>query len=243
MENKKGNMTFFNITLARVPIYIKCLFPSTEVFCKNYLTEEKGKYSVAINKEDIEYEKKISIYEAPDRYLETLALYRKIAELMIDENVLLFHCSALELDGDAYLFCGPSGAGKSTHARLWRETFIDKNVHVINDDKPLIRFENGKVYVFGTPWDGKERLSENRSAPIKGICFLNQSKINKITKITGTEALPLLMKQTYRSTDRNRLIKTIGLLNILCTRVPMYVMDCDISREAAEISYNCMIEG
>jgi len=236
-------MTVFTICLAEIVFNVHCIFPSTELYCHKYLSKEKPKYNIKINVEDIEYERRISVIEASDNYLETLALYRKISELMINENGILFHSSAIELDGDAYLFTGTSGTGKSTHTRLWRETFTDKEIHMINDDKPLICFKEDGIYVYGTPWSGKSKLNENRKAKIKGICYLKQGKENKINRISKSEAFPLMMKQTYRSSMRTGLIRTINLLKELCETIPIYEMSCNISREAALTSYNCMKEG
>ena len=55
-----------------------------------------------------------------DAYLETLAIYRKIAEKMPAYDTFLFHGSAISVDGKAYIFTAKSSTGKSTHARLWR---------------------------------------------------------------------------------------------------------------------------
>lgn len=76
----------------------------------------------------------------PDAYIESLALYQNITELLLARDVMQFHCSALEMDGRAYLFTAPSGTGKSTHVRLWRQVF-GARVTVINDDKPLVRLQ------------------------------------------------------------------------------------------------------
>ena len=48
-------------------------------------------------------------------YLETLALYRKIAERLPDYHTLLFHGSAIAVDGAAYLFTAKKRNRKSTH--------------------------------------------------------------------------------------------------------------------------------
>lgn len=52
--------------------------------------------------------------------------YRKIAEKLVQYDVMLFHGSAVAVDGIGYLFTAKSGTGKSTHTRLWREYFGDR---------------------------------------------------------------------------------------------------------------------
>ena len=51
---------------------------------------------------------------------------------------------------------------------------------MINDDKPLLKIKDSGVRVYGTPWDGKHRLSTNISVPLKALCILNRGKENKI---------------------------------------------------------------
>ena len=75
-------------------------------------------------------------------YVEWIAIYRRLSDYVLQKDVLLFHSSALALDGQVYLFAAPSGTGKSTHARLWRETFGDRVV-MVNDDKPLLKIAEG----------------------------------------------------------------------------------------------------
>ena len=101
-----------------------------------------------------------------DEYLESLALYENLTQLLLSRDVLQFHCSALAMDGRAYLFTAPSGTGKSTHARLWRQVFGPR-VTMINDDKPLVRRQtDGSWRVYGTPYGGKHNLQTNTSQPI-----------------------------------------------------------------------------
>ena len=83
-----------------------------------------------LNQDDIEAERIESFHTAEkegrqikslsDAYLETLALYRKICNGLINFDVLLFHGSVIDVDGKGYLFAAASGTGKSTHAALWR---------------------------------------------------------------------------------------------------------------------------
>jgi serine kinase of HPr protein (carbohydrate metabolism regulator) len=54
---------------------------------------------------------------------------------MVDYGVILFHGSALSLDGEGFIFTAKSGVGKSTHAGLYRELYGER-VEMINDDKP-----------------------------------------------------------------------------------------------------------
>ncbi len=233
-------MIDFVIRLAEIPIYIECNYESTKEFCKEYLCEDKPQFRLAISKEDLDYEKVRSDRFSANPYLETLALYRKIAEVMIQEDTLLFHSSSIEIDGEAYLFAAPSGTGKTTHTLLWKECLTGHDIHIINGDKPLIKIKRNSAFVYGTPWRGKENLGENRASKVKAICFLNQGKANNIWRIEETDAFPKLLKQTYRTNDKLKLKNTLALLQNIAKMVPVYEMECTVSQEAAITGYNYM---
>lgn len=216
--------------------------------CKDYLVGEKADFSVVISQKDIETERFLSIREDEaqgilprsfsDGYLETLAVYRKIAEKMPEYDTILFHGSAIAVDGAAYLFTAKSGMGKSTHTRLWREILGDRAV-MINDDKPLIRVkDDGSAIAYGTPWDGKHRMSNNISVPLKSICFLDRALDNEIREITKTEGYHMLIQQTYRPSDPDSLKRTLLLLDRM--KVKLYRLCCNMEVSAAELSYNVM---
>lgn len=103
-----------------------------------------------------------------------------------------FTCSAVALDGQAYLFTAPSGTGKSTHTRLWREVFGERAV-MVNDDKPLIQVREDAIYVCGTPWNGKHNLDSNQKVPIKGICLLERGTVNHIETISAADGVSVFI--------------------------------------------------
>ncbi len=210
--------------------------------CKDYLAEEKAPmFSIRATDEDLAFEQKHAEGDTKfsKSYLEYIALYRLFCEQAVSQGVFLCHGSVLEMDGNAYMFTAPSGTGKSTHTRLWRETFGER-VTMINDDKPLLRVKEDGIYAYGTPWDGKHHLSTNGNAKLKGICFLKQAKENRIRLIKTEEILPLIMNQVYRPQTVEGMLKTMDFVNQLINRVPMYVLECNISEDAAKLAYETM---
>lgn len=90
---------------------------------------------VCTSQADIDRERDEAGYS--DAYLETLAVYRQIAEWAPTQALMLMHGAVVEFSGRAYMFTAPSGTGKSTHVRLWRKHLGDA-VRIINGDKPLV---------------------------------------------------------------------------------------------------------
>lgn len=242
-------MRQFTIKLAGLGIRVAARYDATLAFCREYLTEEPARLFLEISPEDLEYERERSLRETTAEgrkgrpfsmeYLETLAVYRKIAEKLPFYDTFLFHGSALSLDGEGYLFAAPSGTGKSTHAGLWRQEFGSRVV-MVNDDKPLLKITGSEVTVYGTPWDGKHHLSSNMAVRLKGLCLLERSDTNRIRPVSPREAWPGLMGQTYRPADPEALERTLKLVDGLSKRVELWRLGCTVSAEAARIAADGM---
>jgi len=175
-----------------------------------------------------------------DEYMETLAVYRQLAKQMLYRNTLLFHGSAIAVDGEAVLFTAQSGTGKSTHTRLWRRLLGERCV-MVNDDKPLLRLTEDGVLVCGTPWDGKHKLSTNCAVPLKAICILERGKENAICQISVKEALPMLLQQSFRPADPADMAQMLKVINLLTEKLSFYRLQCTIGLAAARLSYETML--
>ncbi len=242
----------FTIRLAGVDIGVRPMHSYIYKYCRDYVSAGNPAFTVAATQDDLDAERAkseaedklegIPVRQFSDAYLEILAVYRKIAGELLNRDVLLFHGSCIAVDGNAYLFTAKSGTGKSTHVKLWREKFGADAV-VINDDKPLLAIRSDRVIAYGTPWDGKHRISTNTSAPLKAICILTRSETNQIRKITAKEAYPLILQQTYRPDDSLALIKTLKLVDKMLARTEIYLLGCNMDKTAAEVSYAGMNGG
>ena len=242
----------FNIAIADKVVGITACHDSIYRLCQDYLTDNPCDFQVTVTDEDIQHERTKALNESDsgerekkeysDSYLETLAVYRKIAEAMLDYDTLLFHGSAIAVDGEAYLFAAKSGTGKSTHTRLWREYFEDRAV-MINDDKPLLKLIDNRIYVCGTPWDGKHRLSSNVIVPLKAIIILERDTLNHISRIDKKTALPMLLQQSFRPKEAEKLTKVLGLIDRLGNNSDLYRLGCNMHPDAVMVSYYGMNEG
>ncbi len=240
-------MEKFYIKLADKVVDISANYATTKQFCRDYLLEDissKADIVVNVTQEDIEAERKqtekADLGSFSDKYLETLVVHRQVAEQMTKFHTVLFHGSAIAVDGEVYLFTAPSGTGKSTHSRLWREHFGDR-AFMVNDDKPFLHLnEDGSITVYGAPWDGKHRLSRNIGMPLKGICILAQAEENRIQKLPVKDALQEIYLQIYRTTESPQIMKeTLVVLNGILSQ-PLYRLECNISQEAVKLSYEAM---
>ncbi len=232
-------------------VEISSLYPLVHTMCGEYRTEDSPSLFLSVSQSDIDDERRRSAAgetgggqgrPGHDAYLETLAVYRKLAEALLEDGVLLFHGSAVAVDGACYLFAAKSGTGKSTHARLWRELLGERAV-MVNDDKPLLEISGAGVTVWGTPWDGKHHLSRNISVPLRAICVLERGPDNTIEPISPKEAWPVLWRQSYRPVDPEKLRRTLALTDTLSKTVRLYRLRCTPDLEAARVAYEAMSEG
>ena len=235
--------------LAEKFIEIETLSPETHILCVDYQAEGIADYVVQTSQTDIDFERErsarddeatgIPVRHFSDAYLETLAVYRKIAEWMPHQDTVLIHGSAIAVDGEGYIFIAKSGTGKSTHTKLWRQLLGDKAV-MVNDDKPLVRLTDGAPILYGTPWDGKHHLSSNIAVPLKAVCILERAEENSIRPVTVGEAYPMLLQQIYRPMDGAAMAKTMELIDRLAVSVGLWRLGCNRDIEAAEVAYSTL---
>ncbi len=215
----------------------------TKKYMSDYLcSEDKPDFIITVTQEMIDYEKEIAVEKVPERYYELTAILRVICHTIVKKyNGFFLHCSCLEYNGEAVVFTAKSGTGKSTHARLWRE-YLGEKVTMINDDKPIVRFIDGRFYIYGTPWNGKHSLSNNIKAPIKAIYYLHQSKENKVELSDGISAVGKLLSQTVLPDDKETMNSLLNMLSDLITAVPVYDLYCNISENAVQTVLNSLNE-
>ena len=247
-----GETMKFKIGLAGRIIGVKSMYDEIYEMCRDYLADGVEDFKVEVSQEDVDFEREKSVREAmiegispqeyPDEYLETLAVYRKIAVGMLQYDTLLMHGAVAGIKnrvsdgtGKAVLFTAQSGVGKTTHLRLWLDQI--PGAFVVNGDKPLLRFQNGNWEACGTPWAGKERMQTNITMPLAAICFLERGNQNTIERISFMEYYPLLFQQVYRSSEPEYMTKMMELLIKIGENVPLYRLRCTMDKEAAWVAY------
>ena len=230
----------FNIRIADLTVELEASYPYAKNFCSDYLTGSRNA-DLTARVEPCELEREMAAYKLPvsRQYCELICLYRAIAEQLPSFDRFVFHGAAVKAFEKAYIFTAPSGTGKTTHVRLLTEYFGD-HVSVINGDKPIIKVSDGKSEVFSTPWAGKERWQTNTSAELGGIILLKRGRENKIIKISPEDYFDELMKQVYIPKNGEMMLKTLGLVDALAKQTAFYLLECDMSENAAKASFSIM---
>ena len=229
----------FIIKIADLRFLIQCHYQFCFDLCKDYIVGgNEYDIEIVVNDEDLDKEKDL-LLGFDIGYIESLTVYRMIAEKIPFFHRFLMHGAVITFQDNGYMFTAPSGTGKSTHIRLWRK-FLGENVDIVNGDKPILWANDAGVYVFGTPWCGKEGWQKNRNALLNGVCFIEQGRLNRIKKINNDECLSLLMKQVYMSKDFLVMGNILDCLDLLMRHVPFYLLECDMSMDAVRCSFEAL---
>ncbi|MDO4565137.1 MAG: hypothetical protein Q4C04_05935 [Clostridia bacterium] len=212
-----------------------------ENLCRDYFSEfEQADFSIAASEDDIRREHSAVGGLMSLDYCEATCLYRNLCNEILLLDAFLLHGAAVEKDGQACIFLGKSGGGKSTHALLLTQYYPDLNI--INIDKPIIRLIDGKFFAYGTPWCGKEGVQTDARAEVKAICFLEKAADNSICRIEDFEAVNRYFHQLLIPKEPQQAVKLLTLTDRFLRRTPAYLMRCSISYEAAQLSYNTLLE-
>ena len=254
--------------MAGLAFRVRALHPGVRRMCANYLVDDAvPDLCVDISPADIEAERARATEGSDwsDAYLETLAVYRRIAERVPQRRRLLVHGAVIEYEGRAFMFCAASGTGKSTHIKLWYK-YLGADVQVINGDKPLVwvpdagegaasstaalaadpanveAFAPTTPIAYGTPWCGKEGWNRNASAPLAGICFLERAAAGEshAEPLAPAAAIDAAMRQVYMPEDPTAAAATLELLDGLLTRVPLFRLAVDMSEDAVCASFEAL---
>ena len=172
--------------------------------------------------------------------IENLAISSEFNRKVIEHGVMLVHSSALIYDGGAYLFSADSGVGKSTHTKLWLKAFGDK-VHIMNDDKPVVRLYDDYAQAFGTPFDGGSGIALNENYPLKAIIFVERGEENSVRIPDNKEIIQKLYFQTARMVNRETAEKMLLNFEKLLTLSKFYVLTCNMDISAAYVAFDGII--
>ena len=241
----------FQIKLADRIIGITSIHDEVYKLCEGYYADGSEDFRVGVTQGDIDFEREKSILEAvtegipvydyPDSYLETLAVYRKIVSGMLDFDTYLMHGAVVGVGDEAFLFTAHSGVGKTTHLKLWLENI--PGAYVINGDKPLLKAREGGFDVCGTPWAGKEGMQKNVVVPLKAVCLLERGEVNSIERVSFRDCYPVLLQQSYWPAEPEAMQKTLELVSALGKSVSLYRLKCTMDPEAAWVAYKGMADG
>lgn len=164
------------------------------------------------------------------------------AQSCVLHRTFLVHASVVMKGGKGYAFLGKSGTGKSTHSRLWLQYIED--TELLNDDNPAIGIaEDGKVYVYGTPWSGKTPCYRNRRAELSALVRLEQAAENRFLWKNGADALIALIPSCSSMRWNDQLFIALGdLLEDMIQKISIGHLQCLPDEAAVLLCYDEIIK-
>ena len=110
-------MVTFRIKIANIVLEVNAINETTKRYCSDFLSEEEPDYAITMSEEDLINE----VTESNNGHVyvneEISALYRKIADLLIERNIIVFHGSSFKVNNHGFIVTARSGVGKSTHVK------------------------------------------------------------------------------------------------------------------------------
>ena len=141
----------FDIEIAKIHIRIDNTYAYVYYLCREYIVNqcEAPDLYIQVSEEEIANEIAMAETAVSKDYAEGVCVYRQICQQLPERfQSFLMHAAVIEYQGEGYAFAAHSGTGKSTHIALWKKHFGDE-VHIVNGDKPILRFIDDRLYAFG----------------------------------------------------------------------------------------------
>jgi len=138
--------------------------------------------------------------------------------ILLNNNGVVLHSSAMILNNQGILFCGESGAGKTTIS----EIFSKSPSTVLTDESVILRKINEKLYMYGSPWKGSgANFYKNACHEVNYLYFIYHGKSNKLVDINKNAQLKILLKQVFPFFwDRKYMLKSFAFIS----RIPEYTI-------------------
>jgi hypothetical protein len=175
--------------------------------------------------------------ELSEKINERLAEYEYVLsgmmffEIALKNGYLPVHASAIKTNDSAILLSGPSKSGKSTQTEYYLS--VDRKAQIINEDKPLINKVDDQVFVWGSPWSGKNVLNQNVKVPLKAIFFLNKSDKTDLRPLEENEKIKHLLRNIHRPGDETNIDNMIDVVNDIISNCNLYEFACENNQTSA----------
>jgi hypothetical protein len=111
-----------------------------------------------------------------------------------------------------------------------------ENCDLMNDDNPIVRVIDDKVFIYGSPWSGKTPCYRQVKAPLGAVTRIDRAPENSIEKLPPIEAfasfLPSCSTMKWDKDIFNAICNTVTKVVEL---VGIYTLHCLPNEEAARV--------
>lgn len=156
-------------------------------------------------------------------------------------ETLLVHASVVRYGGKAFAFTAKSGTGKSTQVANWLK-YIE-GCDMINDDNPIIRVEDGKVILYGSPWSGKTPCYRNVLAPLGAVTLIERDQRNYVESLSPLKAFAVMLSAcSAMKWDENLYQRVCETISKIVETTQVCTLHCLPDRESAIVCKDALTQ-
>jgi len=145
---------------------------------------------------------------------------------------LILHASSFVVDGQGYCFAGPSRAGKST---LAASLASHHDLTVLGEDHIILRYLDGKFWIFGSPWHENPALCAPLGVPLKKLFFINREANLGVESISPLDGVTWVLQTAFIPYYRADLTaRILGRLAKLAEEIPFFKLNYQLGTDPYE---------
>ena len=165
------------------------------------------------------------MYSIRDSFFFYMQQYQRVA----------IHSASILYQGYAWLFAAPSGTGKSTHVQLWKEAGYPSED--LNGDVAVCYLSpEGIPLAAGLPWCCTSGIYRNKTMPLGGVIFLNQSSSDKVIPVPAARGILLLTARCLTPAwNQAMMTRNLHICQALSGHILLCRLDCTIQPAAAAL--------
>jgi hypothetical protein len=107
---------------------------------------------------------------------------------------IVLHASGVIIDDKGYCFAGRGGIGKSTLATALSR---HASITVLGEDQVILRYLEGRFWIFGTPWHINPNLCNPHGAPLERLFFLERGEVQQVKALNPLEGTTRILQTAF----------------------------------------------
>ena len=214
----------------------------THLYFGTYLELTEGYEPDILMNDDHFEECRDLLNKEPPEYVEFKGMISLTSRYLLRYHCCIFHSVSFVYKDKAWLLSAPSGTGKTTQYMNLKKMYPDE-ITMISGDMPLLEVKENQIYVHHSPWNGKEGIGNQITAPLGGVICLKQGEENIIKTLTPHEGIIPVLREFRTITETNEeMISMTEMAGCMFRNYPVWLYTNTGDCESSEILKNHLEE-